>query len=220
MVSAALQLDGIGTGAAAFEAMQVGPAVQVAGNAGGAGVGRVGQAARALKSDPDVEAELLPMHLSVAGRPVLVVGGGAVATRKVHTCLAAGAEVIVVSPRLGATLAGLARTGRIRWRRRGYRPGDVLGSWLAFAATADPQVNAAVEREAEAQRVFCVRSDLSRPGLPRHGTARTPAIVRGAGVVVGVSSSGSVDPGHARDVRDAIATVLQAIPNGTGRLRR
>lgn len=197
-MSAALQLDGIGT----FGAVPVGPA------------------ARASRPDPDVEAELLPMHLSVVGRPVLVVGGGAVATRKVRTCLAAGAEVTVVSPALNETLAGLAGTSRIRWRRRGYRPGDVVGSWLAFAATADPQVNAAVEREAESQRVFCVRSDLSRPGLPRHGTARTPAIVCGAGVVVGVSSSGPVDPGHARDVRDAIATVLQEMPDGTGRRPR
>ena len=105
-----------------------------------------------------------PSGLRLAGRRVLVVGGGHVAQRRVPRLLAAGADVVVVSPVCTPAVEGLAGAGEITWVERGYRAGDVDEAWYVVAATDDPDVNAQVSAEAEAQRIFCVRADDATPG--------------------------------------------------------
>src|SRR5439155_443124 len=68
-----------------------------------------------------------PVVLDLGGRPVLVVGGGAVAERKVEGLRAAGASIMVVSPRVSARLAKMADDGDIRVRLRSYRRSDLRG---------------------------------------------------------------------------------------------
>src|SRR3954452_24582213 len=97
---------------------------------------------------------LYPFALRLEGRRVLVVGGGAVATRRVPALLAAGAVVDVVSPVLTPALRGLADTGRITWQDRTFRPSDVDGAWLVHVAVDDAVAAAEVSAAAEAKRVF------------------------------------------------------------------
>ena len=78
-----------------------------------------------------------PLTLRIAGRKVVVVGGGHVATRRTHALVDAGAELTIVSPTLSARLAELAEQGRIHWEQRGYQDGDLDGAWLVQTATAD-----------------------------------------------------------------------------------
>lgn len=143
--------------------------------------------------------------LRLTGRRVLVVGGGAVATRRVRGLLSAGADVVVVAPEASDPLRGLAGAGRITWWDRPWRPGDLDGAWYVVAATDDPQVNAAVADEAEAGRVFCVRVDRSR-----EGSAVTPATGSAAGLRVAVTSEGGAQPSRAAAARDAIVAALDA----------
>src|SRR5258707_8188297 len=120
------------------------------------------------------------LGLRLEGRRVLVVGGGAVASRRVPALLDAGADVLLVSPKVAASLEDLAAAGRIRWERRGYRPGDCAGAWLVCACTDDLEVNAAVAAAAEAQRTWYFRArdaGGSAPWAPASGRA---ADVRGA----------------------------------------
>ncbi|HLU96850.1 MAG TPA: uroporphyrinogen-III C-methyltransferase [Thermobifida alba] len=144
------------------------------------------------------------LGLRLQGREVLVVGGGRVAQRRVPVLLEAGARVTVVSPQATTMLEGLAETGRVRWERRAYRPGDVtaLGRfWLVHAATDSAEVNAAVTAEAEAARIWSVRAD------ERHSSsAWTPATGSAAGITVGVIAGG--DPLRAAGLRDAIVDGL------------
>ena len=121
------------------------------------------------------------LGLRLEGRRVLVVGGGAVASRRVPALLDAGAEVLLVSPKVAASLEDLAAAGRIRWEARGYRPGDCAGAWLVCACTDDREVNAAVAAAAEAQRTWCVRADDAGASA-----AWTPASGRAGDVRVGV----------------------------------
>ena len=147
-----------------------------------------------------------PLGLLLAGRRVLVVGGGTVATRRVPALLDAGAVVVVVAPRLTPALQALAADGRIQWHERGFQPSDVDGCWLVHVAVDDPAVAAAVSAAAEERRVFCVRAD------DRHAaTAWTPATTRQGPVTVAVTAGG--DPRRAVAIRDAIADLL-----ATGRL--
>jgi uroporphyrin-III C-methyltransferase/precorrin-2 dehydrogenase/sirohydrochlorin ferrochelatase len=99
------------------------------------------------------------LGLRLDGRRVLVAGGGAVAARRVPGLLDAGADVLVVSPQITASLHDLAAAGRIRWESREYAPGDCAGAWLVCACTDDPAVNAAVAQEAEDAGIWSVRAD-------------------------------------------------------------
>jgi uroporphyrin-III C-methyltransferase / precorrin-2 dehydrogenase / sirohydrochlorin ferrochelatase len=143
-----------------------------------------------------------PLLLDLAGRRVVVVGGGRVALRRARGLLAAGALVHVIAPAVLPELAGLAVDGRgVVVHRRRYADGDLGGAWLAQACTDDPGVNAAVAAEAERRQVLCVRADEADGG-----TASTPAVARAAGLTVAVSAGG--DPGRAAAVRDAVARLL------------
>jgi uroporphyrin-III C-methyltransferase / precorrin-2 dehydrogenase / sirohydrochlorin ferrochelatase len=143
------------------------------------------------------------LGLRLEGRRVVVVGGGAVASRRVPALLDAGAEVLLVSPKAAASLEDLAAAGRIRWAARGYRPGDCAGAWLVCACTGDLAVNAAVAAEADAQRTWYVRADDAGASA-----AWTPAAGRAGDVQLGVLSG---DPRHSAGLRDAI---LDAVRSG------
>jgi uroporphyrin-III C-methyltransferase / precorrin-2 dehydrogenase / sirohydrochlorin ferrochelatase len=137
--------------------------------------------------------------LRLAGKNVVVVGGGTVAQRRLPLLIASGADVHVISRT--ATRAVEAMNG-ITLSVREYRDGDLDGAWYAIAATDDPQVNAAVVAEADRRRIFCVRADIAV-----EGTAVTPASFAYAGLSVGVLAGGE----HRRSaaIRSAIREALQ-----------
>ena len=142
-----------------------------------------------------------PVGLRLAGRSVVVVGGGQVAHRRVAGLLEAGARVTVVSPEVTPALEALVEPGRLSWVRLRYTPGDLVGAWYVVAATDDPAVNAAVAEEAERDRIFCARADDRSAS-----SAWTPAVGRHGELVVGVHGGG--DPQRAVGVRDAVVTGL------------
>ena len=78
-----------------------------------------------------------PIFLDLTGKPVLVVGAGKVALRKTKGLVEAGAAVTVVAPECEPEFARLPVTER----RRKFRPADLQGAVLAFAATNDRHVN-------------------------------------------------------------------------------
>jgi siroheme synthase-like protein len=82
--------------------------------------------------------------LSLRDRPVLVVGGGAVALRKVEGLIEAGARVTVVAPQVVPAIDELARRSLLKVERRPYAHGDVAGFALVFAATDDRGTNGRV----------------------------------------------------------------------------
>lgn len=136
--------------------------------------------------------------LRLAGRKVVIVGGGSVAQRRLPLLIANGADVHVIAR--AATPAVEAMTG-ITLTLRDFRVGDLDGAWYVIAATDDPDVNAAVVAEAERRRIFCVRADIAR-----EGTAVTPASFEYEGLSVGVLAGGE----HRRSaaIRSAIHEAL------------
>src|SRR5688500_10531997 len=81
---------------------------------------------------------LYPLGLKLAGVRVLVVGAGAVATRRVPALLDAGADLVLVAPAATPALRALAGAGRLTWHERPFRPSDVDGAWLVTVAVDDP----------------------------------------------------------------------------------
>ncbi|MEU4776592.1 uroporphyrinogen-III C-methyltransferase [Micromonospora sp. NPDC023633] len=142
-----------------------------------------------------------PLGLRLAGRRVVVVGGGAVATRRVPALLDAGAHVFLVAPELTPALRAHVDAGRLHWAPRRFAPDDLDGAWLVQVAVDDPLAAASVSAAAAERRIFCVRADDRAAA-----TAWTPAVTRHGPVTVAVLGGG--DPRRAMAVRDAVRDLL------------
>ncbi|MER5206423.1 uroporphyrinogen-III C-methyltransferase [Streptomyces sp. NPDC002825] len=143
-----------------------------------------------------------PVGLRLAGRRVVVLGGGQVAQRRLPALIAAGAEITLISPSATPSVDAMAETGEITWIKRRYEEGDLAEAWYALVATTDPAANAAASAEAERTRTWCVRADDAEAA-----TAWTPATGRDAGVTVAVLTGH--DPRRSAAVRDAIVEGLR-----------
>lgn len=144
-----------------------------------------------------------PLTLRVSGRRVVVVGGGHVATRRALSLLAAGAQVVVISPSVSTSLASSIGRGDVEWIPRVYRSGDLEGAWLVQTATGDPDADGRVADDAEALSTWCLKG-----GDPDHATAWAPAVARIDDVTVAISGGG--DAGRATSLRDGVAAALQS----------
>jgi uroporphyrin-III C-methyltransferase/precorrin-2 dehydrogenase/sirohydrochlorin ferrochelatase len=143
--------------------------------------------------------ELFPAFLKLAGRPVLVVGGGPVAASKLAALLAAGAQVTVVAPDVVDAIAALP----VQVQRRPFVPSDLEGAWFVVAA-APPDVNRAVSAAAGARRLFVNAVDD-----PAHATAYLGGVVRKGGVTLAISTDGRA-PALAGLIREGLDAVLPA----------
>ncbi len=132
-----------------------------------------------------VEGPQYPVNLVLQGRRVLVVGGGAVAARKVDGLLACGADVVVVAPVVSPAIHGLAAAGRLRLHERPYQAADLDDTWLAVTATDDRNVNRAVFEDGEARRIWVNAADD-----PGSCSFTLPSVVRQGPVMVTVATGG------------------------------
>jgi precorrin-2 dehydrogenase/sirohydrochlorin ferrochelatase len=133
-----------------------------------------------------------PAFLNLREKRCVVVGGGPVAARKVTALLRCGAAVTVISPTLSDSLLRQHDKGLIGFRRRNYRKGDLAKAFLVVAATADPQVNEKIAREAP-----CLINVVDRPQL---GNFIVPSRVSRGPLTIAVSTSGA-SPGLSREIR-------------------
>lgn len=145
-----------------------------------------------------------PIMLDLDGRPCLVVGGGAVAGRRIEGLLEAQARVTVVSPALAPPVLEFARDGRLRWWPREYADGDLAGFALVLVATDDPLVNRVVAAEARARAVWINCADD-----PERCDFILPSVLRRGPLTVTVSTGGA-SPTVARLVREELEGVLPA----------
>jgi len=135
-----------------------------------------------------------PINLILTGKKVVIVGGGRVAARKAARLVEAGAALTVVAPHLDPSLARLVSEGKAAHVPRGYAEGDLSGAGLAFAATDDPAVNAAVAAEAHRLGILVDRVDA-----PSDSDFSTPAVVNRGDLQITVSTGG-VSPTLSRDL--------------------
>ncbi|MDZ7750836.1 MAG: siroheme synthase CysG [Gammaproteobacteria bacterium] len=148
--------------------------------------------------------EFLPIFLKVRAQPCLVVGGGDVASRKASLLLRAGAEVHIVSPRLGRALETLYHEGEVLWQEGIYEANRLTGMHLVIAATDDPAVNGRVANDARER------------GIPVNVVDQTdactfvvPSIIDRSPIVAAVSSGGA-SPVLARLIRARLETLIPA----------
>lgn len=139
------------------------------------------------------------LGVSLVGRDVLMIGGGAVVARRLRRMLAEGARVRIVAPDLHDDTKLLVRRHGITWSARRYRPGDLRGAWLVHTATGDAGVDRRVAARCARRRILCVNA-----GDGDAGSARLTAQVDAGDVTIAVTSSVGADPGRSAAIRDAI----------------
>lgn len=143
-----------------------------------------------------------PIFLDISGRDVVVIGAGIVALRKVEGLLEVNANVRLISPDLHPDLEKFVESGQVQYEQREYRPGDLTGAALAFVASDDRTVNAAVAQEGKERRVWVNAVDD-----PPNCDFIMPGIVRRGDLTVAVSTSGG-SPALARVIREELEEYL------------
>jgi siroheme synthase-like protein len=140
---------------------------------------------------------LLPIGVRAEALHVLVVGAGAIGTRKALSFLGAGASVTVVAPQISDDLRSTSDP-RLRLVQAPFDDDHLSGADLVVAATGDSALNQRVASVCAGRHLLCNRADDGE-----EGTFATMAVHRAGTVVIGVSAGGV--PGAAARIRDEIA---------------
>ncbi|KAE9532483.1 sirohydrochlorin ferrochelatase [Ursidibacter arcticus] len=128
----------------------------------------------------------LPIFVDVKQRPVLVVGGGHIALRKITALLKAQAKVRIVAEKLHKELQQLLAEEKVEWIAKQFEPSQVSQAYLIIAATDDAELNQFVFNSAEAQqRLVNVVDDQP------HCSYIFPSIVDRSPIQIAISSGGA-----------------------------
>lgn len=136
-----------------------------------------------------------PVSLDILNKRCLVVGGGAVGTRKVETLVRCGAHVTVVSRAFTDELRTMATKAPITLAERAYAPSDLGGAFLVIVATDDAAFNTRVSEDAAQAGVLCNVADY-----PRACNFILPSIVQRGDMTLSISTSGK-SPAFAKWMR-------------------
>jgi uroporphyrin-III C-methyltransferase / precorrin-2 dehydrogenase / sirohydrochlorin ferrochelatase len=144
---------------------------------------------------------VFPVFLKLAGRRVVVVGGGPVAAGKLRALVDAGARVVVIAPDVVPDIERAAAANEVEVQRRPFAPGDLADAFYVVAA-APSDVNRAVAREAAVRGLFVNAVDDME-----NASAYAGAIVQKAGVTIALSTDGEA-PALAGLLREALEVLL------------
>jgi len=133
-----------------------------------------------------------PLFIDLRDRTVAVIGGGAVACRKVEGLRKTGARIKVVSPEV---IDDISRYGDVEILQRNYIPEDLEGASLVIAATDDEATNIAVSRDALSRNIFCNVVDQ-----PELCSFIVPSVIEKGPIKIAVSTGG-VSPTLSKKLR-------------------
>lgn len=156
--------------------------------------------------------DYMPLFFDLKGKPCLVVGGGDIAVRKATLLKRAGADIRVVSRKMGDEIKALLAEPNHRLIERPYEKADLDGVELVIAATDNNEDNEQVSSDAK-QRSLPVNV-VDNPALC---TFILPAIIDRSPIVIGVSSGGQ-SPVLARLIRSKLESTIPATYGHLGEL--
>ncbi|WP_276625012.1 precorrin-2 dehydrogenase/sirohydrochlorin ferrochelatase family protein [Veillonella magna] len=102
---------------------------------------------------------MVMLEVTMKNRPCLVVGGGAVAERRIGLLLADDADIIVISPVVTDTIEKWAENGEINLVREGYEKGQLTQADFVVVATDSPMLNKQCAEEAREMGALVNRAD-------------------------------------------------------------
>jgi precorrin-2 dehydrogenase/sirohydrochlorin ferrochelatase len=135
-----------------------------------------------------------PINLDIRNKPVTIVGGGQVATRKARCISKAGGIITVIAPTISLELKSLCKYSK----ERIYMKGDLNGAYIVIAATDNPSVNTMITADAAALGLLINRTDKKDSG-----NFTTPAVITRGDVIITVSTGGK-SPALAQRIKEDI----------------
>ncbi|MCG9582621.1 siroheme synthase [Vibrio tubiashii] len=147
--------------------------------------------------------QYFPLFIDLNHKPVLVVGGGEVASRKVDSLIRAGADVTIVSPQVEDYLAKLVANEECRWVQGFYSEELLEKKYVQVWATTDnPDLNHQVHHDAKRKGILVNVVD-DQP----YCDFITPSIINRGRIQLAISSGGAA-PVLIRNVREKLEAVL------------
>jgi len=153
--------------------------------------------------------QYLPVCLRLQDTPVVLIGGGTVATRKARLLLRAGANVTVVSPEISTALEQLLADHGGVWQQSRYQETDLHGKKLAVAATPEGATNEQIY-----QHAMALALPVNVVDAPELCSFIFPSIIDRDPLLIAITSSGK-SPVLARILRRKIEAM---VPAAYGRL--
>lgn len=157
-----------------------------------------------------MEKKYFPIFIDISDDNIMVIGGGAIATRRVKTLTEFCKHITVVSPEITSSLQELVEKEKISWRKEEYHKEVVWDADIVFAATNHPEVNHKIKKD-------CLRIKLETGKRILFNAIDDksacdfyfPSIVQTEDIVVGINSSG-VSPKKTKSVRTQIEELLDS----------
>jgi len=150
----------------------------------------------------------LPLVFNLKNKPVLVVGGGDVALRKVQTLMKAGAKVTLVATEVNEQLMFLAGS-QLQIIKSEYQPWHIEGQRLVIAATDDMELNQQIHQACESADIWM--NVVDQPELCEF---TFPSIIDRSPLMIAISTSGKA-PVLGRLWKEKLEKL---IPSWTGKL--
>jgi precorrin-2 dehydrogenase/sirohydrochlorin ferrochelatase len=144
-----------------------------------------------------------PIFLELGSRRVVVIGGGAVAVRKVQALLSAGARIVVVAERIDEMMTALCRGTDVELIKSKYSKSYLAGALLCIAATNDNELNKKIYKDCQELEVLCNVVDV-----PELCDFFVPAVVKRGNLQIAIGTEGQCPAyaGHTRKKLEAIFT--------------
>ncbi|OHB64981.1 MAG: hypothetical protein A2168_09430 [Planctomycetes bacterium RBG_13_50_24] len=143
-----------------------------------------------------------PIFLELGSRRVVVVGGGAVAVRKVQALLNAGARVVVVAERIDDMMTALCRGTDAELIKSKYSKNYLAGALLAIAATNNHPLNKQIYKDCQELEVLCNVVDV-----PELCDFFVPAVVKRGNLQIAIGTEGQC-PAYAGHTRKKLETIF------------
>ena len=145
--------------------------------------------------------ELYPINLDIAGKSCAVIGGGAVALRKIRGLLAAGARVTVIAPEICQQVEELATRGEIFLRREKFSGDMLTDEVILIAATDSAEVNQLAAKIAHEKKI------LVNVAAGEGGNFNVPSKILRGDLLLTIST-GANSPAFARFLRQMLEAEL------------
>ena len=139
-----------------------------------------------------------PVMLDLSEKKCVVIGGGTVALRKVHSLIHSGVTSYVISPDVHPEIEALSKNNQLHWIKRAFKSDDLKGAHVVICATDDPGLNQKAAEEAK--RLGCLVNVVDQPEL---GNFLVPSVVRRGPLVISISTQGA-SPAFARFIRQKL----------------
>ncbi|SFM03846.1 precorrin-2 dehydrogenase/sirohydrochlorin ferrochelatase family protein [Salibacterium qingdaonense] len=143
-----------------------------------------------------------PLFLDMAGKPVVVIGGGTIASRKINKLLEAGANIVVVAPGVNAPVRDLYEKGEIHWVKDECRPDYLSSAFLIVSASGDPEARRIIHESVHPHQL------VNGADEPQLGNAAFPASFEEEGYHIAVSTEGQ-SPAAAKSLKQKLRDWLR-----------